>query len=238
MNRMLFVVALIFCGSAAAAPVSFDFTGHTVADPTTHVTLVDTSFSGSITFEGTNVVLTQSCGSGCTVGHYIMNFGASSGLPYGIQLDFDGQTYLADSSIAVTVLNDFAHSTLGNIDGLDLAGSKTTGLGDPWLYSISLSFRDFYGLVFSDTSLPLAPPALAEFNEAAFLFQFNNGSGPRYWGVIDSLTMGQATSCGEDCPPPAICTFCIPEPSTHSLLGLALIIGLKISARVRVAKEG
>lgn len=192
-------------GAATAAPVTYAFTGLVNNDPF-GVGLA--SFSGTYTFDSAAVDLVADSQTGSYT---------SSGVAFGIAVDFDGGAVSVDLYGLPTVLNiGVADNFAGPVDQYavtGLAGSVELGL----------FFEDTLASAFSSDGLPVPAPLLAAFSFRQFRwFDTDAGNPHEILGNIESL------SCVAGCD-----SVPVPEPGSLWLAGLALSAGALATRRRR-----
>ena len=182
---------LVFSGVARAAIITFDFDARVTAVGQVNSfggTSINDVFSGSFTFDST------AAGPG---GVYSFSGGAPIGLTTQV-----GNRNVAITDFSITIRN------AGGDDRYRVDGSVGSGLSEVDFFFV---LYDSNGSVFSDASLPLTPPSLAE-------FEVNRGeikeSQPT---TLNPLTVFTITS---------LTVHSVPEPSS----GLLLSIGVAVAA--------
>ena len=160
-----------------AVPTTFGFTGTVTQfnvdpnDPFNGTIGFGTSISGTYTFEST----TPNSISDPNAGSYLM-----SGTLAAMQANIGGNLFSAVDSLAIGVANNFAglvdqYTVLAQTNSIDLA--------------ISLFFQDDTATVFSNNTLLLIPPTLANFSMRNFsLIALVEGSQVQIDGHIDTLS--------------------------------------------------
>ncbi len=209
-------VCVAWAAPGAAAPVTFNFTGSVTQasfDP-------DDSFSGSVDF-GTTFNGSYTFDSAATDAIAAANGGsyAAFGAPYGFTVNMGGHTFSIADYLSVNVSNssgfDF-YSALACAGGPSCAGD-----------SMQLYLQDFSGTVFNSDALPLTPPLLSAFANAALgLDLLIDGNTVQILGQLSSLT------CSAGCGGPL---ETVPEPATLLLVAPALAFLARRRIRIRPA---
>lgn len=193
---------------AAAAPVTFQFSGHleeiAALDPSSPFpdpVVFGTPFTGSYTFDG---LATDGVPADPNTGSY-----ASAGPPYAFNLSLAGLGF-AFGAVDIGIANDYP----GPLDQYlvtyaeNPSGANITGV------LLEITLQDFSGTAFSSDALPLVPPTLTDFVVRRFFFTDTiDGNQVEVAGVIDALAVAA-----------------VPEPSS---LPLALVAMLTLATLAR-----
>jgi hypothetical protein len=200
MSRQLFAIAFLLSAAAASAdPVTFSFTGAVDNDP--FGVFGAAAFTGSYTFaSNTPQVLNTAQSGGYTGAGGVFAMTVSFTGTIGGALD--GMPFSANT-VNITVNRNLP----GPLDEYLLTGTSSTDSN----LSIELTLDDNTGTAFSNTSLPLSPPNLANFSSRRFaLFDGSPDNPVEAEGALTTLT------CASGCATAA------PEPSYTTLLAAAI----------------
>jgi hypothetical protein len=203
---------VILCGlsCAYAGPITFQFTGIVTQVPLDDIygdIAFGNSFEGSFTFESATPDLIPDDGS---TGSYTM-----FGLPYGMTITVAGHNFSASDSLNIGV-STFA-----------LADIYTVLAMSPDL-TLELFLLDISATALTSDSLPLSPPALANFGVADFhLHQRLDLSEVQVDGQLFSLT------CVAGCDGRSE----VPEPGTAVMFCAGVVILIVLHRKLRYSQR-
>jgi hypothetical protein len=202
MRHCILAIAAAFLlgvGAAAAAPITFAFSGTIDNDP--FGVFGTAAFSASYTFDSATPQVLNTPSSGGYAGSGGI-FAISASFTGTIGGTLDGLPFLGDT-LNITVNNNFP----GPLDEYLVTGTSSV---DSALF-IELRMDDSAGTAFSNTLLPLAAPSLASFSSSRFAFLAGTLDNPlEAEGTVSTLT------CISGCVVTAV-----PEPSSAALLAAA-----------------
>ncbi len=174
--RVVFLAWIVcLAGAAAAAPVTFSFTGKVTDDPF-GLSSFGAPISGSFTFDATAIdaIVNPDIGSFVSVG-----------AGYGFNVDVDGTAYSSTGMLTINTANDL------------VVGDQYGAIAMDALLTLEIFLQDSSAAALSSDALSGAPPALASFDLRQFrLF----GGDAEFLGSVDTLAC--TSGCVASVPEP------------------------------------
>jgi hypothetical protein len=212
MLRFILAAGALFCATASAGPITFEFTGTVSQVPVDEVfgdIVPDDAIIGNFTFDSASLDLVP---GDPAVGSYQ----APAGSPYTFNASIAGHSFSASDFLGVGIFN-------ASVDQYSVL-AKNNLLSE----TLEIFLQNDTGTVFADDSLPLSPPLLSAFGISPVAFSLDatfDAGEVQVNGTIDSLTCNGCSAAP------------VPEPSSAALLTAALGWCAVRTARIRNSKR-